>query len=104
MLPTLKEIKSFFHLETVATDNAVFRLHYKVTVMLLALSSLLLGAKQYFGDPITCKADPSSLNNFMDVYCWVSGTWTIKEYTYDSVQHIVSLNNYANYPFTTEFL
>ena len=40
--------------EKVAIDNAVFRLHYKGTVILLILFSAMLTAKQYFGDPIDC--------------------------------------------------
>ncbi len=50
--------------ESVATDNLVFRLHYKVTISLLIVSSGLLAAKQFFGDPIDCRVI-TSLKGFV---------------------------------------
>jgi len=59
---------------------------------LLLFFSLLLGSKQYFGDPIECIVDPKDHSKFTDILCWVRGTFTVKEYVYDSVGHIVGLS------------
>lgn len=55
MFSILNDAKKFLKLESVTTDNVLFRLHYKVTLGLLAFCSMLLGAKQYFGEPIICQ-------------------------------------------------
>jgi len=76
-------IQKLCRLEKIAIDNAVFRLHYKGSVIILILFSAMLTAKQYFGDPIDCyveKMPASIVNN----YCWVHGTFTVK--TFDHVQ------------------
>ena len=36
-------------------DNFVFKLHYRFTVVILIVSSVVGGTKQYFGDPISCQ-------------------------------------------------
>ena len=58
-------------------------------MILLAVASVLLGAKQYFGDPIECNVLglPAAM---MDWYCWVHGTWTVKELVPDRFRNEVS--------------
>ena len=41
--------------EEISIDNWVFKLHYRVTVLLLLASSAIGVSKQYFGDPINCQ-------------------------------------------------
>ena len=43
---------------------------------------LLLGMKQYFGDPIECDIKQSEAvdKRLMENYCWISSTWTVWEY------------------------
>ena len=55
----------------------------------MAVASVLLGAKQYFGDPIECNVLglPAAM---MDWYCWVHGTWTVKELVPDRFRNEVS--------------
>ena len=48
------EVKALFKLESIATDNVVFLLHYKVTVIILIACSILVTSKTYIGDPIDC--------------------------------------------------
>lgn len=76
MLDIFNSIKSFLKLDRVCTDNLIFRLHYKVTVIILIVSSLFVTSHQYFGDPIDCVMQdiPSKV---VDTYCWVYGTYTI---------------------------
>ena len=54
MFDVFDEVKAFFKLESTATDNVVFRLHYKATFIILAVCSILVTAKTYIGDPIDC--------------------------------------------------
>ena len=58
----LQPVKGLIKLDEVWIDNNVFRLHYKVTYIMLITASLLVTAKQYIGDPIDCIVDgvPSS--------------------------------------------
>lgn len=76
MIDFLKSFKPLVKLEQIHTDNNVFKLHYKVTVILLLAFSVLLTSKQYFGDPIDC--DVEERKEVIDTFCWISGTFTVK--------------------------
>ena len=54
----------------------VFRLHYKPTLIIFIVSSLLVTSRQYIGDPIDCivAGVPSKI---MDTYCWIHSTYSI---------------------------
>jgi innexin len=79
MLGMFAPLQKLLKLEKVAIDNIVFRLHYKVTVFLFILFSLLVTAKQYFGDPIECHVDNNNPvpPKVVNLYCWVMGTFTV---------------------------
>ena len=77
MFLSLSKTTKFLHFTKLGTDNVVFQLHSRVTVALLATFSLLLGSKQYFGDPIDCSVD-GVRQSLMDKYCWITGTWTVR--------------------------
>lgn len=77
------DLKGLLKTENVATDNFVFRLHYKCTLLLLVACTALLGAKQYFGDPIDCYCSREIPNGVLDAYCWINATWTVKGLTED---------------------
>jgi hypothetical protein len=53
--PALEILKP--KLESVRVDSSVTRLHYRATVFILASASILITAKQCFGDPIHCIVD-----------------------------------------------
>ncbi|CAH3833891.1 innexin inx2-like [Pieris brassicae] len=80
MIDVFLPIRSFFKFGSVCTDNNVFRMHYKATVIMLLVFMLLVTSKQFFGEPIHCmtqdKADDNkeAINN----YCWIYGTYTLK--------------------------
>ena len=78
--------KFFFKFDPVCIDNNVFRLHYKVivmimmiiimmimmmmihyqaTVMILTLATVLVTSRQYIGDPIDCMVDVSNINSVL---------------------------------------
>lgn len=73
-------IKHFLKGKKVTIDNALFRLHYKVTVIVLMLFSFLVTSKQYFGAPITCDGGGKVEKTYMDTYCWIYSTFTIKKH------------------------
>jgi len=64
--------------ESVTIDNNVFRLHYKASVMVLTMATLLVTARQYIGDPIDCMVEGIP-GNIMDTYCWIHSTFSIPE-------------------------
>lgn len=76
MLNVFKQLTGFLKLDPCWIDNNIFRLHYKATVLIFLGCSLLVTARQYFGDPIDCIVDgvPGSI---MDTYCWIHSTFTI---------------------------
>ena len=57
MFSIFSPVKELIKLDKVWIDNNVFRLHYKVTFIMLVTASLLVTSKQFFGDPIDCIVD-----------------------------------------------
>ena len=51
-------------------DNSTFRLHYQITFVILVAASILVNAKQFFGDPIKCITDNDKVKAVFDTYCW----------------------------------
>ena len=81
MLGLFKELTGFLKLEKVSTDNKTFRLFYKGSLWLHFGIIILIGAKQYFGDPINCHQRKSDIEqNMFATYCWIHGTYTREEY------------------------
>jgi len=75
-----KAISSFLELKQVSIDNWSFKLFYKVTTSLLLVCSVLVTARQFFGEPIQCDAGAASDGVEKDVlnsYCWMYSTWNI---------------------------
>ena len=59
MLDIFQGFTKYLKFDAVCIDNNVFRLHYKVTVMILIIASVLVTSRQYIGDPIDCMVDVS---------------------------------------------
>lgn len=76
MFDILNSIKSLLKPSDVCIDNIIFRMHYKMTVIVLIACSLFVSSNQYIGDPINCIIGevPSKV---MDSYCWIHSTYTI---------------------------
>jgi len=79
MLDIFGQFTGFLKFDKVCIDNNVFRLHYKVTVMVLVCASILVTSRQYIGDPIDCMADGVP-GGIMDTYCWIHATFSIPEH------------------------
>ena len=80
MLDAFGQVKRLIKLEEICIDNNVFRLHYKVTVIILVVASLLVTSRQYIGDPIDCLVEeiPPDVSYFsvcvlfkMNYYCLI---------------------------------
>ncbi len=70
------QIKPYINPGPDFADNIIFKLHYKVTFLILVTCSLLVTARQYIGDPIDCIIDtipPSAI----DTYCWIHTTFSV---------------------------
>lgn len=66
---------------SVQTDNAIFKLHYRFTVAVLVVFSILVTTKQYFGDPINCDTSESTKKirqEVVETFCWINGTYTLR--------------------------
>ena len=59
MLDIFSGFLQFLKFDAVCIDNNVFRIHYKATVMVLVMASVLVTSRQYIGDPIDCLVDVS---------------------------------------------
>lgn len=57
-------------------DNAVFHLHYRVTFVVFLISSALVTAREYIGNPIQCisKAVPG---NVLNTFCFIMSTFSV---------------------------
>lgn len=76
MLDLFSGFLQFLKFDAVCIDNNVFRLHYKASVMVLVMASVLVTSRQYIGDPIDCLVDGVP-GGIMDTYCWIHGTFSI---------------------------
>lgn len=65
--------------EQVNIDNNVFKMHYRFTVVLLVIFSVLLTSKEYFGEPISCDTDDQDRKQLIDMFCWIHGTYIINK-------------------------
>ncbi|XP_018334617.1 innexin inx2-like [Agrilus planipennis] len=94
MLDFLKFCKSLAKNNVVHIDNFVFKLHYRLTVIVLVVSSVLITTKQFFGDPIDCEMD-GTFNNMFDTYCWIYNTHIIKNTLENEI--LPGLGNYHDH-------
>lgn len=75
MLDLFGSLKAAIKRREITTDNAIFKLHYLFTSILLIAFSLMVTARQYFGNPIDC-IQPDNIP-FINVYCWIHSTYTM---------------------------
>lgn len=76
MLTLFDSVKSLVRVRVIVTDNAVFQLHYRWTVVLLVVFSILVTLKQYWGEAIICKVD-GGRQSLVEKFCWTETTFTI---------------------------
>lgn len=80
MIDLFMPFRSLLKIQNVCTDNNVFRMHYKLTVIILLVFTLLVSTKQFFGEPIHCmsESDKDHDKEAMNSFCWIYGTYTLK--------------------------
>lgn len=69
--------KNFLKPRIFVKDGNTFRLHYRVTALLLTVGSILVSATQFYGDPIQCIQSDDIPKKVLDTFCWVEGTFTL---------------------------
>lgn len=70
-------LKSLLKINAVVIDNNVFRLHYRLTCIILFACSILVTSRQYIGDPIDCISRDDIPNKLLDSFCWIHGTFSL---------------------------
>ncbi|XP_014478015.1 PREDICTED: innexin inx7-like [Dinoponera quadriceps] len=63
--------------DSVSIDNIVFRLHYRVTFLLLLGASILVSSKQFIGEHIRCIADKDLPEKVIETFCFFTSTYTV---------------------------
>lgn len=59
-------------------DNKIYRLHYKFSFTFLLGFSIMVTARQHFGDPISCISRDDLPIQFLNNYCWIHTTFSIE--------------------------
>lgn len=78
MFVEINSVKELFESDGVCIDDFAFRLHYRVTILILIILSLFITSNQFIGEPINCIIDEIPAY-FINSYCWTYGTFTIVE-------------------------
>lgn len=58
-------------------DNFVFKLHYRVTVIMFIVACVMVCAREYFGEHMRCMADQGVPEHVIKTYCFFMATFTI---------------------------
>ncbi|XP_017767584.1 PREDICTED: innexin inx7-like [Eufriesea mexicana] len=69
--------------DAVAIDNMVFKLHYRVTFLILLMSTLLVTARQFIGEHIRCIAGAGMSDDVVKVintFCFFTSTYTVTKH------------------------
>ncbi|ALC49474.1 inx5 [Drosophila busckii] len=77
MYSAVKPLSKYLQFKSIRIYDTVFTIHSKCTVVILLTCSLLLSARQYFGDPIQCISEEKNIN-YVQSYCWTMGTYIVK--------------------------
>jgi len=71
-------VSGLFHKwDTACIDNYIFRLHYRVSVIVLLTAVALVTSGEYIGNPISCMTDGGVGSGIMDIYCWIHSTYSV---------------------------
>ncbi|KAH8235549.1 hypothetical protein KR032_002470 [Drosophila birchii] len=76
MYSAVKPLSKYLQFKSIRIYDAVFTVHSKCTVVILLTCSLLLSARQYFGDPIQCITEDKNIE-YVQSYCWTMGTYIL---------------------------
>ena len=77
MLELFRSFSSLFKIRHLNTDGLVFKLHYRATVSVLSVFCVLMAARQYVGDPISCIHTADISKDVLNTFCWIHSTFSI---------------------------
>ena len=77
MLHLFLGLKSLVKVRRFHTDGSVFRLHYKITTMILLAFTFIVTTRQYVGAPIMCVHSRDVPKEVLNTYCWIHPTYTL---------------------------
>lgn len=78
VLAILRPFGSLLRVRDVDIFDGVFKMHSKLTVLLLLAFSALVSANECFGKPMDCVGDRTGDRKaFYDNLCWINGTFTV---------------------------
>ena len=77
MLHLFLGLKSLVKVRRYHTDGSVFRLHYKITTMVLLAFTFIVTTRQYVGAPIMCVHTREIPKEVLNTYCWIHPTYTL---------------------------
>ena len=77
MLHLFLGLKSLVKVSRFHTDGSVFRLHYRLTVMVLLAFTFIVTTRQYIGSPIMCVHTKEIPKEVLNTYCWIHPTYTL---------------------------
>lgn len=84
MLGTFSKLKAAIKLKTTAVKivTPVFKLHYRLTFIIMIASSILVTSRQYIGEHINCIQDTAAIPaKVLNNYCFISATFSIPRTT-----------------------
>ncbi|BFG02633.1 innexin inx6 [Drosophila madeirensis] len=76
MYAAVKPLSKYLRQKTVRIYDPIFILHSKYTIVILLACTILLSAKQYFGEPILC-ISTNKHTEYIQSYCWTMGTYIL---------------------------
>lgn len=91
------DLKKFFKAGKCKTDNFVFRLHYKFTIIMLVGFSIAVTGSQFVGNPIECISKDDIPENLLKTFCWISTTFSIRSAWHKEVGKEVVYPGVAKY-------
>lgn len=79
MLSAFDQVRKNFKLKpkTYTIDNFAFKLHYRITTLMLLVATVLVTSRQYIGEHIRCISDSGVPAHVMNTFCFFTATFTV---------------------------
>ncbi|XP_055308705.1 innexin inx2-like [Sitodiplosis mosellana] len=88
MVDAVVSLKMLFKSDRICSDNFIFRLHCKITVIILITLSLFIISNQFIGEQINCNVGEIPSNVIIS-YCWLLSTYADLKWKKDEVSRVV---------------
>lgn len=79
MLSTFATIKQNIKLkpQSYHIDNWAFQMHYRFTMLVFIVATILVTSRQYIGEHIKCISDAGVPDHVMNTFCFFTTTFTV---------------------------